>query len=147
MKLFKYSLLALILVYFMPFMVLAQGGVNNPPSGGVSNPVPSSGSSAGLTNPLKGVDDIKSFVVIVLNNIVLPIGSVVIVIFIIYSGFLFVTARGNESQLEKAKHILLYVVIGTAILLGSVAIAAAIKGTLCQISPNLPDCPGRVQTL
>jgi predicted transporter len=95
-----------------------------------------------LKNPLGDtVTSLQGFLEAVLNNIVLPIGSIIIVLFIIYSGFLFVTARGNEDQIEKAKHTLLYVVIGAAILLGAVAISTAISGTVCQIAPALPNCP------
>ena len=109
-----------------------------------SGTVPSSGSGVvpvGLTNPIKGVDSIYKLVSLVLNNIIIPIGSVVVVIMIIYSGFLFVTARGNPDKIEDAKRTLLYVVIGAAILLGASVISLAIGGTLCQISPTLPGCP------
>ena len=70
----------------------------------------------------------------------MPIGSVIVVFFIIYAGFLFVTARGNEKKLETAKKTFVAVAIGTVILLGSWSIAAAIKGTLCQIADgNIPE--------
>ncbi len=95
----------------------------------------------GLQNPLGGdVNSITDFLVIVLYNLVLPIGSVVIVIMIIYSGFLFVTARGNATQIERARGIFFYVIIGAAILLGATVISFAIEGTLCQIAPDLPNC-------
>ncbi len=85
-------------------------------------------------------NSLYGFVYFVLTNIVMPIGSVVVVFFIIYAGFLFVTARGNEKKLESAKKTFLAVVIGAVILLGSWTIASAIKGTLCQISGgNIPD--------
>ncbi len=99
------------------------------------------GGAGGLPNPLAGgVDSIQALLVLVLNNIVLPIGSIVVVIMIIYSGFLFVTARGSEDKIDTAKHVLKYVVIGTAILFGSVIISSVIGNTLCQIAPSLPGC-------
>ena len=118
-------LFSLIMLLTLPLVSVADGPV---------------GGSVGIDNPLKGINSIQSFVEVVLNNIVLPIGSVVVVLFIIYTGFLFVTARGNPEKIESAKRTLLWVVIGTAILLGSVVISAAITGTLCEIAPNLPVC-------
>lgn len=98
-------------------------------------------STSKLPNPLvSGVDSIYELVVLVLEKVVLPLGSVVIVFMIIYSGFLFVTARGNPDKISDAKRMLLYVLIGAAILLGSIVIAQAINGTLCQISSSLPGC-------
>jgi hypothetical protein len=94
-----------------------------------------------LPNPLaNNVTSIFDFVRDVLGNIVLPIGSIVVVFFIIYAGYLFVTAGGNEKKLETAKKTLLWVLIGSAVLLGSWAIALAVKGTLCQIAPMLFEC-------
>lgn len=90
-----------------------------------------------LCNPLSsGIDTLPKFVTAVLENIVLPIGAIVVVFFIIYSGFLFVTAQGSEDKLKDAKKTFLYTVIGAAVLLGSVAIAAAIQGTLCAIDAS-----------
>lgn len=96
-----------------------------------------------LCNPLKGVGSLTGLIEVVLKNIILPIGSVVIVIMIIYSGFLFVTARGNSEKIEDARRTFLYVVIGAAILLGAWMIAEAISGTLCQITGILCSPPSR----
>lgn len=127
------------LAYLLPVISVAQSTGSGSNTGGSSG----SGSNTVITldNPLKGFGTLQGFVEAVLNNIVLPVGSVVVVIFIIYSGFLFVTAQGNESKLEEAKHSLLTVVIGAAILLGALAISSAINGTLCQLVKNLPNCP------
>ena len=56
--------------------------------------------------------------------IVLPIS----VIAIIYAGFRFVTAsaQGNTGELEKAKKMLLWIIVGTAIIVGSSLLARAI---------------------
>lgn len=132
------------LAFILPVVAAAQsGGANDPPAGGAgSGNGGGSGQPLGLQNPLNhDVNTIDKFVVAILKDIILPIGSVVVVIFIIYAGFLFVTARGNEERLKKAKETLLYVIIGAAILLGAVAISAAISGTLCKIAQNLPGCP------
>jgi len=95
-----------------------------------------------IPSPLvTGIGSITGFVEILLTNIVLPIGAVVVVFFIIYSGYLFVTAGGSEEKLKTAKQTFLWVVVGAAVLLGSWAIAVAIKTTVCQISPAAGGCP------
>ena len=107
------------------------------PSPGLPPPGVNPSDGPGIPNPLAGnVTDIISFVRFVLTNIVLPIGVVIVVFFVIYSGFLFVTAQGNASKLEDARKTFLWVVVGAAILLGSVVIAEAIKTTVCKISPT-----------
>jgi len=130
-------------VLFLPGIVGAAGELDTDGPPGTNSSVPDGTGFAKLDNPLQNVNSLQGFVEAILNNIVLPIGSIVVVFFIIYSGFLFVTARGNEDQLEKAKHSLLYVVIGATILLGSLAISLAIKGTVCEIAPRLPYCRTR----
>ncbi len=64
----------------------------------------------------------------------LTIGIPIIAIAIIYAGLLFVTARGNDKQLETAKNAFTYAVIGGAILLGSFIFAKLIKDTIETIA-------------
>ena len=80
---------------------------------------------ADLKNPLKAT----SFADLVKNvaEIVAAIGVPIAVIFIIWSGFLFVTARGSEDQIKKAKTTFFWTIIGTTVLLGSWALATAIS--------------------
>src|SRR3989344_8479907 len=68
-------------------------------------------------NPLKA----ESFKALVVNlmEIIIQIGIPIGVFFIIYAGFLLVTARGNEDKVKKGKQFLLWSVIGTAVLLGA----------------------------
>lgn len=87
-----------------------------------------------LENPLgpSGVNTISDFVRRLLD-IVLTIGIPVITIFIIYSGFLFVTARGKEEAITKAKENLLTTIIGAAILLGAWVLAQALGSTINEL--------------
>lgn len=95
-----------------------------------------------LQNPLAGnITSLTGFLQAILTNIVMPIAAIVVVILIIYTGFLFVTARGSDKKLDEAKQTLKNVVIGTAILFGAVAITYAIGNTICQIAPQLANCP------
>ncbi len=68
-----------------------------------------------------------------LSNVVLPVGAVVCVMFIIYSGFTFLTAQGKPKEIEEAKKRLLWSLIGAAILLGATAISSAVCATLKSI--------------
>ncbi|MFA6257005.1 MAG: hypothetical protein WCT29_01720 [Candidatus Paceibacterota bacterium] len=63
----------------------------------------------------------------------LKVGIPVVALAIIYSGFLFVFARGKEEKLTEAKNALLYSVIGATILLGSWAIAEMISTTITTL--------------
>lgn len=53
-------------------------------------------------------------------------GMPFVVIFLVIAGFMFVTARGNEEQLTKAKVVLFWTIIGATIIIGANIIAAAI---------------------
>lgn len=91
-----------------------------------------------LDSPIKDKNTtLTSFIGDILDKIVLPIGAVVVVIFIIYSGFLFVVAQGNESKLEKAKTTLLWTIIGAAVLLGSWAIAQVVQSTINELRSSV----------
>ena len=63
-------------------------------------------------------------------DIVWKLGIPVIVLVIIYTGFLFVAAQGNPTKLIKAKDALLWVIIGSAVVLGSWVLAKALAGTV-----------------
>ena len=82
--------------------------------------------SVELENPLKNVDTIEGLLVAILN-IVMILMIPIIVFFIIYSGFKYVVARGNASQVEEASQSLLYAIIGGVLILGAIAIADIIK--------------------
>lgn len=88
-----------------------------------------------IVNPLgpTGPQDIPSFIKKILE-IVVTIGTPIVTIAIIYTGFLFVKAQGKPEEITKAKQTLLYSIIGAALILGSFVIATAIKGTVDDIS-------------
>lgn len=65
-----------------------------------------------------------------ITKIAVQVGGSVAVLFIIYSGFKFVTARGNPKELESAKQTFYWTMIGTAVLLGAWVLAEAIKATI-----------------
>lgn len=61
-----------------------------------------------------------------LLRVAVTIATPVVVIFILYAGFLFVSARGNEQQITKAKHMLIWTIIGAILIVGAWAFAVAI---------------------
>ena len=65
-------------------------------------------------------------VVAKIAELIARIGMVLVVVFIIYSGFLFVSARGSDEQLKKAKSTFMWTIIGAAIIIGAYAIAQAV---------------------
>lgn len=104
---------------------------SNCPGGSCSEVTGSGGGTGGATcsgtqfcNPLKSA----SFEALVqsLARWVVAIAIPIAAIFIIYSGFLFVTASGNESKLQAAKTTFYWTIIGAAIVVGAWALATAI---------------------
>lgn len=85
----------------------------------------------GLQNPLK-FPSMQKFVEGVLQAIVI-IALPIITIFIVYAGFLFIAARGNESKLSNAKNNFQYVIIGTIMILSAWVLATLIGGTVTQL--------------
>lgn len=79
-----------------------------------------------------GISSLGQFIQTLLG-IAMKIGIPAGTIFLIYSGFLFVTAQGNESQVSKAKNTFLWTCIGLAVLLAAWAIASGIQGTIEQL--------------
>jgi hypothetical protein len=92
-----------------------------------------------LVNPLApkgdpegGIRDIPTFVEKILE-VVMKIGVPIVAIAIIYTGYLFIAAQGNEKKLEEAKQAIVWVFVGAVILLGAYVIAQALQGTMDAI--------------
>ena len=90
-------------------------------------------SSLTIQNPLGRGNTSVEAVLLKVMNLVAMVGGVVVVFFIIYSGFLFVTAGDSDTDRSKAKDVFLYTVIGGAILLGADVIANIVVGTVNAI--------------
>ncbi len=58
-------------------------------------------------------------------SVIIKLSIPVATIYIIYAGFLFITAQGNENQIKKAKNTLLWACIGLVALLGAWFFASA----------------------
>ena len=90
-----------------------------------------------ISNPLGSPDmtiwDLVDIVINLVQAVMIPI----VVLFLIYAGFLFVTAQGNETKLTKAKTVLMYTIIGTAIIIGAEALSLLIQGTIDQLRTGI----------
>lgn len=86
-----------------------------------------------LENPLgSDVDSVPS-VIEKLLKLIFVIGTPLIAVVIIYSGYLYVSSMGDPNKVKHAKEMLLNALIGGALLLGSFVIAELISGTVDQI--------------
>ncbi len=83
-----------------------------------------------LTNPIASNDLSKLFNKII--NEILILAIPIIVFFIIYAGFLYVTARGDVTQVQTATRALTYAIVGGLIILGAKVLIEVIKGTISQ---------------
>ena len=91
-----------------------------------------------LCNPIK-YDSIEAFLLAILN-VVVQYGAIIIVFFIVYAGFQFVTSQGNTEKIAHAKQMLVWVIVGGFVLLGVYVLRAAICGTLTQIGVRDLQC-------
>jgi hypothetical protein len=86
-----------------------------------------------LQNPLTNIRSFEDFVAVLLKAVI-TIGFPILILFIVYSGFLFVTAQGNEKKLETAKSTFYWTIVGAAIFLGSWTLALLIQNTVRLIA-------------
>lgn len=91
----------------------------------VTNPAGSDSGSTRLLNPLGEINSVEALLGALLA-VVQVLAVPIIVFFIIYAGFLYVTARGNAEQTEKATRALLYAVVGGVIIIGATVLATII---------------------
>lgn len=85
-----------------------------------------------LDNPLK-VSTIQGAIQLFMNTVV-KIAIPFIIVFFIFAGFKFILARGNPTELQTAKHMFFYTLIGALLIFGAWAITNAIVGTINSIS-------------
>lgn len=100
--------------------------------GGVPGTSRPSGSRGVLFNPI-GSTTLDQFVAKV-TAAALKIGVPIASLFIIWAGFKFVTARGDETAIKDAKKMFWYTIIGTAILLAASLLARVLSETIRQVS-------------
>lgn len=87
-----------------------------------------------LPNPLAGTIDTIPQLFQKIVEIIIKIGIPLVAMAIVYSGLLFVTARGSDEQIKKAKNAFAFAVIGGLILLASWLVAEAIRDALTSFN-------------
>jgi hypothetical protein len=80
-----------------------------------------------LKNPLQATN-LATLISEVLGYVT-QIGAIFLTLMLVYVGFQFVAARGNDEKLKSARSALMWTVIGGLLLLGAQAIAVAIAAT------------------
>ena len=85
-----------------------------------------------LNNPITGVDTLTEFINKILD-VVITIATPIAVLAIIYSGFLFVKARGSDTKLVEAKKTLGWILVGVMVLLGAQLLSSVIEGTITSL--------------
>ncbi|MCA9361809.1 hypothetical protein KC906_00390 [Candidatus Kaiserbacteria bacterium] len=81
-----------------------------------------------LANPI-AFTSIQELLVALLY-VFMTIATPIVVFFLIYAGFMYVTAQGNPEKIRVASQALMYGIIGGVIILGSAGIATIIKNTV-----------------
>lgn len=106
-------------------------GTTGTTGSGVTGSTGTSGGNAGgtkLANPLK-VNTIQELLNLILQ-VVVTLAVPIIVLFIIYSGFLYVTAQGKPEAIKKATTAFTWTIIGGVIVLGASLLLTIITNTV-----------------
>jgi fumarate reductase subunit D len=86
----------------------------------------SAGQGYTLQNVLNIIGQIRNFILIV--------GVLIILIFIIWGGIDYITARGDETKIKSAKNKIVGALIGAAIVLSAFALLATVRTILSRRS-------------
>ena len=119
MKILKVIALSLMLTTLMVAPVLAQGNLNN-----ASSLLKRSAGQAGVQQESPDV-----IVGTVINTFLTTVGLIFLLL-MIYAGYLWMTARGEEAQVDKAKKIISNSLIGIVVVLSAFAITTLITSRL-----------------
>lgn len=129
MRRYVRTLFASLALALMTYRVaFATDGGGTPGGGTDGGGTPSSG-TGGLTNPLNSINSLPDLLDAILKAVV-QIGSIILVLALVYVGFQFVVAQGNEEKLKSARSALMWTVIGGLVLLGAQVIESVILTTV-----------------
>lgn len=88
---------------------------------------------AQLQNPLNpAFSSVPSFIAGALKVVVM-VALPLLTLAFVYSGFLFVKAQGNPTELQTARRNFMFTVFGAILILGAWVIATLIGGTVSQL--------------
>lgn len=111
-----------ILAFVLPAVLIPAIALaafcDGPGSGGLSNPICTTSLSEFLADLLR---------------LVAQIAFPIIVLFLVYVGFLFVSSQGNPEKIKEARNYFFWAVVGALLVLGAQALSMAIKATVDQL--------------
>ncbi len=110
----------------LPLAVSAQGFVEN-----VRQGVTGAGTPAGYQGSVGLIDIVGGLI-----RVGLSVVGVLLLILLLYAGFLWMTAAGNEENIKKARSIITNTIIGIIIVAASYAIADFVLSRLTEVSVN-----------
>lgn len=113
-----------------------QGGLGNTSK---NPPAAQNGPSIGLINPLGSSNCSQNQTCLIdfllkILDFVIRIGTIVVIVMLVYIGFKYVMAQGSSTALGQVHNQLLWTIIGALVLLGSKAIALGIQATVQALS-------------
>ncbi len=91
--------------------------------------------TGGLNDPL-GCQTLTQFLSNLLQ-IVAQIGFPVIVLFMVYIGFLYISAEGNPEKIKKVHSYFFWALVGALLILGAQALSIAIQATVVQLQAGV----------
>lgn len=97
----------------------ATTGTNNPDNYLIKNPLQSTTS---LSQVILNVVSIVRILLIMMA-----------VLYLLYAGFMFVTARGEPAKISKARNALLWGMVGIALILAAQVIVTTLKNTVSSV--------------
>lgn len=85
---------------------------------------------AQITNPLKGTCDTINQCILTVVDSVLGLAGILALAAIVYGGFLYITAAGNQDRIEAGKHAVFYSIVGLVVIALSYAILTFVFASL-----------------
>lgn len=95
----------------------------------ISNSVNSIGTTAGYKTTVTVPDLVGKII-----GILLGVLGLVFLVLVVYAGFLYITAQGEEAQVKKAKSILVKAMIGMVLIVSSYAITNVVVDSITAIT-------------
>jgi cytochrome bd-type quinol oxidase subunit 2 len=126
------------LFLFAALPVYAQTGQNSTVEGELLEQLQFTGRSAEVAGPNRPQD--PRIIAASIIKVALSLLGTVFFILMIYAGFLWMTARGEEAKVEKAQSTIRRAVIGLAIVMGAYAATIFITQSLLSGPGSEPTC-------
>lgn len=107
--------------------------------------LPALAQGVALPNPL-GIDSVPSLIGRVIQGLTGIVGSIALAMFL-YGGFLWLTSAGNNEKIKKGKEILIWAVLGLALIFSSyIIVNFVITGITTGAGTAVAPAKGVAQT-